>query len=64
MAYFNGKLGSGENYAPTTRLYCDDCAETCIPLRGAPGDVGRHWHTEFKWAPHYGAVCHSCGKAV
>lgn len=62
MAYFNGKLGSGRNYAPTTELYCDTCAEEHVPLTGTPGNVGRHWRTDFKWAPHYGDTCHACKK--
>lgn len=60
---------------PTTAIYCDGCAETAIPLptpeehlanrkpdkAWSPG--GRHWDTEFKWAPHYGAPCMGCGRA-
>jgi hypothetical protein len=70
MAYFNG--GGGGYYwlgryvplAKTTLVYCDACAETKIPLPGKPGDIGRHWETDFKWAPRYGGgtCCSGCGK--
>jgi len=69
MAYFDGGIhgwNDSKGYhppAPMTRLYCDPCAETAIPLpaTGPNGDrVGRHWATPFKWAPHYGAPCHIC----
>jgi hypothetical protein len=76
VAYFNGDLhvntgpqqpDGSRAYIPMTKLYCDDCAETAIPLpaHGPNGDlVGRHWHTPFKWAPYYGgdARCMGCGK--
>ena len=73
MTYFNGGTG-GEywmgNYIPfipVTRIYCDDCAETEIPLpRKDPANpqIGRHWGTGFKWAPWYGGgnVCAKCGR--
>ena len=73
MAYFNGKGVTGMDgvfrYVPMTALYCDQCAETQIPLPKAgpvarDPEIGRHWDTDFKWAPHYGAHCHTCGKAV
>ena len=68
MAYFNGGtggyywLGKYVPYVKTTKVYCDDCAEKTIPLK-PKGEIGRHWHTDFKWAPHYGGdtkcgVCH------
>lgn len=64
MAYFDGDLHfsniSSRPFQPNTRVYCDDCAETAIPLAGQKGDVGRHWNTGFKWAPYYGAPCHIC----
>lgn len=75
MAYFDGGLhgynGPNGYVAPlkTTRVYCDDCAESSIPLpaTGPNGDrVGRHWATGFKWAPYYGGEdghCVQCSKA-
>ena len=78
MVYFNGGLHgwndprTGRYIAPerTTRIYCDDCAETEIPL--APADKSepswgrRHYDTGFRWAPHYGGrtPCMACGKHV
>lgn len=75
MAYFNGGIHGWNDpttgrYVPaarTTRIYCDDCAESAIPLpdKGPNGDrVGRHWGTDFKWAPVYGGStkCHQCGE--
>lgn len=71
MAYFDGDLhgwnGPDGYHAgrPQTRLYCDPCAEEAIPLpaTGPNGDrVGRHWATDFKWAPRYGSLCHCCGQ--
>lgn len=73
MTYFNGNMSkhdfAGERMerVRVSRLYCDDCAETAIPLpaTGPNGDgVGRHWHTGFSWAPYYGgaAKCMTCGK--
>jgi hypothetical protein len=70
MAYFNGGLHGWNDRAgyhapaPTTAIYCDDCAETAIPLPAKTGDRdgARHWSTGFKWAPRYGAPCTACGK--
>lgn len=70
MAYFDGGLhgwNDGAGYhspATTTRVLCDDCAETEIPLTGAPGDLGRHWESGFRWASRYGGktACSCCGK--
>lgn len=75
MTYFNGGRGGyywlGE-YVPlerTTRIYCDECAETEIPLpprEGCEGSSGaRHHSTGFKWAPRYGGgcKCSKCGKS-
>jgi len=77
MPYFNGSggdvwLGKRTPLIPMTRLYCDACAESAIPLPTpeehaliypgrSPG--GRHWNTGFKWAPYYGgdACCTACG---
>ena len=75
MTYFNGGTGGGYwmgkyvPLVPVTRIYCDACAETEIPLpKKDPGGVpgGRHWDTGFKWAPVYGggAVCAKCGSAA
>lgn len=69
MAYFNGDLHLWApkpdwRGKPVTAVYCDLCAEAAIPLAGKPGDVGRHWGTDFKWAPHYGAPCHKCGRSA
>jgi hypothetical protein len=75
MAYFNGSggyywLGQYVPRVKTTRIYCDACAETEIPLP-SPEDFARdfpnrspgarHHDTEFRWAPHYGAPCVKCG---
>jgi hypothetical protein len=74
--YFNGGIHGWNDsklgyIAPekTTRIYCDECAETEIPLpkTGPYGDrVGRHFDTGFRWAPHYGGStpCTKCGKHV
>ena len=71
MPYFNAPLYSSFMGKPapqpaTRRLYCDDCAETAIPLpaTGRDGRTGsRHWETGFRWAPHYGGgkPCDGCG---
>lgn len=67
MAYFNGGLhgwNSPTGYIPAakcTRVLCDACAEIELPLK-PKGEIGRHWDTDFKWAPRYGAACHRCGK--
>jgi hypothetical protein len=69
MPYFNGGIHgwNGPNgYVrpePCTRILCAPCAEIELPLKPV-GTIGRHWHTDFKWAPHYGANCRRCGKAT
>jgi hypothetical protein len=68
MAYFDGGIHgwNGPNgyvpAKPNTRILCDKCGETELPLK-PEGQIGRHWETGFKWAPHYGAPCHACGTA-
>ena len=75
MCYFNNDTGGRQSldtgawipYVAPTLIYCDDCAETQIPLpeHGPNGDrVGRHWDTGFKWAPYYGGTtrCCACNK--
>jgi len=64
VAYYNGTM---------TLIYCDDCAESEIPLPPAPASDGtfaddlrfgaRHHGTGFKWAPWAigGAGCSKCG---
>lgn len=73
MAYFDGGIhgyNDSAGYHPpakVTTVYCDECAETSIPLpaHGPRGDrVGRHWSTAFSWAPHYGSACHVCKRAA
>jgi hypothetical protein len=67
MSYFNGTIHgwNGPNGydrgKPCTRVLCDDCAEIELPLK-PKGTIGRHWDTDFKWAPIFGANCHRCGK--
>lgn len=80
--YFNGSGGfrnwsNGEwvPYVAPDKFYCDECAETQIPLPTkeaflaqypgrSPG--GRHQDTGFKWAPYFGGdtCCSCCGKKV
>lgn len=74
MPYFNGGLhgfNTASGYvppAPVTAIYCDACAETCIPLPPKTGknDGQRHWDTGFRWCPSYGGniACTSCGSSV
>ena len=70
MPYFNGDtyLPGRRPYVPTTRVYCDACAETEIPLpaRTVENDGSRHWGTGFRWCGHYGGAtkCHKCGAPV
>lgn len=63
MAYFNGSSPHAEHYVPVTKVYCDTCAETELPLK-PKGTIGRHWDTGFRWAPWYGGgrKCDKCGK--
>ena len=71
MAYFNGGIhgwNGPDGYVPPepcTAVYCDGCAEQAIPLPPKTGerDGQRHWDTDFRWAPRYGAPCHNCGDA-
>jgi hypothetical protein len=70
MTYFNGNpgnmwLGEWHPGTPVTRIYCDECAETEIPLPPREEKpIGRHYDTGFKWAPYYGGstVCLKCGR--
>ena len=82
MTYFNGGggyywLGEYVPLEPCTAIYCDDCAETEIPLpripAGTPGESpfgtklragNRHHGTGFKWTFFFGgsAACKKCGK--
>lgn len=71
MSYFNGSggynnftTGARVPFVPPSAIYCDECAETRIPLPGVKGDVLRHQGTGFKWAPRYGSPCTSCGEAA
>lgn len=70
MPYFDGGLHGYDGPAgyvppkPNTRIYCDACGEAGIPLppETAENRGRRHWGTGFKWAPRYGAPCHTCGR--
>lgn len=80
MAYYNGygftDITGKWRYQKTDRIYCNDCAETSIPLppkrprREGESDFEhaqraggqRHHDTGFKWAPYYGATCIECGR--
>jgi hypothetical protein len=76
--YFNGGLhgfNGPKGYIPakpTTKLYCDACAPTNIPLWGVeaaakPGQHTQpHYGTDFRWAPYFGgdAICSACGCKV
>jgi hypothetical protein len=67
MAYFDGTLhgwngpNGYERGKPHTKTFCDECAEIELPLK-PKGEIGRHWDTDFKWAPIWGGACDKCGK--
>ena len=57
--------------APVTRILCDTCAITEVPLeplgyQPTPGVIHYHQVKPWKWAPWYGGTqtCDTCDKRV